>query len=408
MSTRLAAAAATGAIATLLVIKALTLAPPAERTTATATVAALTACADSDAVQCPLWARRGGCDTNGEWMKANCRVSCSVCSPGTVDRPSPAERTTATAATAAVAAPTACADSDAVQCPLWARRGDCDTNGEWMKANCRVSCSVCSPGTVDRPSTSALPSPPQTPAENNVVTPLRRMDLKPNQANWELQETWEAFSARHAKKQYTDVERQVWAAQDLHRDPAWIGNNVEGFLAYPATQGQGQAAALISAIRGASFCFREIVLTMDTAPGSTLLDNLVDATDPDWKEYIRVCRAVLAEAILQSQQACRADQPATVGRLERQPLSGMRVIELSTSREWTFQDSSTRGDPAFSCKWTKYGEGTLDDAVAMVAPQEATVVDGGGHNGETLTLLAKAFHDKPLTHIHVFEPSVSN
>ena len=38
-----------------------------------------------------------------------------------------------------------CADSDAVQCPLWAARGDCGTNSAWMKEHCRASCGVCSP-----------------------------------------------------------------------------------------------------------------------------------------------------------------------------------------------------------------------------------------------------------------------
>ena len=52
-------------------------------------------------------------------------------------------------------------------------------------------------------------------------------------------------------------------------------------------------------------------------------------------------------------------------------------------------------------------EGTIDTVVALTAPEEATVVDGGGHNGETLTLLAHAFQNKPKTHFHVFEPSVS-
>jgi hypothetical protein len=37
----------------------------------------------------------------------------------------------------------ACADSDTVQCPLWAANGDCESNIAWMTANCAVSCSPC-------------------------------------------------------------------------------------------------------------------------------------------------------------------------------------------------------------------------------------------------------------------------
>ncbi|EDO45453.1 predicted protein, partial [Nematostella vectensis] len=37
----------------------------------------------------------------------------------------------------------ACADSDATQCPLWAKAGECPKNAAWMKANCGKSCGFC-------------------------------------------------------------------------------------------------------------------------------------------------------------------------------------------------------------------------------------------------------------------------
>ena len=33
-------------------------------------------------------------------------------------------------------------DTNAVQCPLWAGRGDCNTNQQWMCAHCRGSCAA--------------------------------------------------------------------------------------------------------------------------------------------------------------------------------------------------------------------------------------------------------------------------
>lgn len=37
-----------------------------------------------------------------------------------------------------------CEDSNKVQCPLWAKNGECEKNPAWMKVNCRKSCKVCS------------------------------------------------------------------------------------------------------------------------------------------------------------------------------------------------------------------------------------------------------------------------
>ena len=318
----------------------------------------------------------------------------------------------------------ACIDSDVVQCPLWAQRGDCDSNRAWMAHSCRKSCGGCAAPTAAAPASPAPPpqpapavpeqhapttAPPAGCADAAARAPLTRTEPTPK--GWETAEDTTQVWARRARNELTDVEREAVTPRDLGGSGVWVVDAFEAPLAFPATEGCGQAVDIVSTIRSASFCFREVVLTVDTQPGSTLLENLVAPTDASWKEYLRVCHAVLAAALQQSQQACDRDSmhrlPATVGRLERQPLSELRVIELSPSREWTFQDSAVHGDAGFSCGWTKVVEGTIDKAIALTAPEESTVVDGGGHNGETLSLLAEAFQNRPKTHVHVFEPSVS-
>jgi FkbM family methyltransferase len=231
---------------------------------------------------------------------------------------------------------------------------------------------------------------------------------RPGPVGWELNETTDDVGARRARHELTHAERKVLAKQKLHGAGVWVGDTFEAPLAYPATEDGGQAAEIVRAIRSTSYCFREVVLTIDTRPGSTLLENLISETDAAWENYIGVCRAVLTAALQQSQQACGKRGKYTVGRLERQPVSEVRVIEMSPSREWTVQDSAKRGDLGYSCFWTKYVESAIDAAVAQTAPEDAAVIDGGGHNGETLTLFARAFHDRPATHFHVFEPSPGN
>ena len=82
----------------------------------------LQACVDSDPIQCPLWAERGDCGSNPEWMKANCAASCKEC----------------TAAGAAGDVPVAAQSVD--QCSLWAERGECFSNQRFMCVQCSSSC----------------------------------------------------------------------------------------------------------------------------------------------------------------------------------------------------------------------------------------------------------------------------
>ena len=86
---------------------------------------AASGCVDSDTVQCPLWKANGDCTSNQEWMRSNCRLSCGVCLPPPTKQTIP------------------CKDSDKTQCPLWAQNGDCEKNSAWMKDNCPRSCKVC-------------------------------------------------------------------------------------------------------------------------------------------------------------------------------------------------------------------------------------------------------------------------
>nr|XP_058942215.1 putative tyrosinase-like protein tyr-3 [Pocillopora verrucosa] len=72
-------------------------------------------CKDTNEVQCPIWADRGDCETNPHWMKVKCQKSCNTCG---------------------------CADSN-VQCPAWAKLDECFNNPQWMKRNCRFSCEQC-------------------------------------------------------------------------------------------------------------------------------------------------------------------------------------------------------------------------------------------------------------------------
>ncbi|EFO94245.1 CRE-TYR-3 protein [Caenorhabditis remanei] len=70
---------------------------------------------------CPIWAQRGQCQSNPTYMTCQCKVSCGVCRPNYVYGP--------------------CADYH-TDCAAWARRGECGKN-KWMPENCRRSCNTC-------------------------------------------------------------------------------------------------------------------------------------------------------------------------------------------------------------------------------------------------------------------------
>jgi len=75
-----------------------------------------------DFYTCHIWAAKGECAVNKEWMKENCKRSCKICRGPT---------------------PQICEDSDPIQCPQWAEKGECQKNPLWMKPNCKKSCKSC-------------------------------------------------------------------------------------------------------------------------------------------------------------------------------------------------------------------------------------------------------------------------
>ena len=83
---------------------------------------------------CEAWASAGECERNAAYMKASCRLSCGECNlpPGT-PRPPPFD-------------PNACEDKNA-NCATWASIGECDTNPNFMKVQCRVTCRLCQSAT---------------------------------------------------------------------------------------------------------------------------------------------------------------------------------------------------------------------------------------------------------------------
>ncbi|XP_068735001.1 uncharacterized protein [Montipora capricornis] len=75
-------------------------------------------CVDKDPTQCPLWTANGECRKNPGFMMKNCCKSCARAGPN-------------------------CKDSNSVQCPLWAANGECSKNSGFMKNNCKRSCRTC-------------------------------------------------------------------------------------------------------------------------------------------------------------------------------------------------------------------------------------------------------------------------
>ncbi|XP_031558727.1 putative tyrosinase-like protein tyr-3 [Actinia tenebrosa] len=73
-------------------------------------------CKDSNTVQCPLWAKRGECEKNKIYMHKNCAKSCKICK--------------------------VCADNNR-KCSKWAEIGECKANPAYMHVNCKKSCNKC-------------------------------------------------------------------------------------------------------------------------------------------------------------------------------------------------------------------------------------------------------------------------
>uniref|UniRef100_A0A915E661 ShKT domain-containing protein n=1 Tax=Ditylenchus dipsaci TaxID=166011 RepID=A0A915E661_9BILA len=68
---------------------------------------------------CKFWSSIGECESNKDWMKDNCAISCDKCN-GTA----------------------LCLDRHRL-CPFWSSINECETNAVWMLVNCARACKAC-------------------------------------------------------------------------------------------------------------------------------------------------------------------------------------------------------------------------------------------------------------------------
>ncbi|CAJ0597115.1 unnamed protein product [Cylicocyclus nassatus] len=73
---------------------------------------------------CSIWAARGECQRNPNYMNSWCRASCGICRPTTYNLN------------------TECSNRHPT-CQAWAARGECQNNPAWMTENCRQACNLC-------------------------------------------------------------------------------------------------------------------------------------------------------------------------------------------------------------------------------------------------------------------------
>uniref|UniRef100_A0A914H5P7 peroxidase n=1 Tax=Globodera rostochiensis TaxID=31243 RepID=A0A914H5P7_GLORO len=75
-------------------------------------------CADRHDL-CKFWSSIGECESNRDWMRDNCQVSCDKCNGTSI-----------------------CVDRHRL-CSFWASLKECETNAVWMLVNCARSCKMC-------------------------------------------------------------------------------------------------------------------------------------------------------------------------------------------------------------------------------------------------------------------------
>ena len=80
--------------------------------------------------RCEVWARLGECKENPKDMNEYCAKSCGVCGKGAAKEDEITE------------GDHLCIDNDK-NCNFWASKGECDTNSNYMQAQCPKSCGVC-------------------------------------------------------------------------------------------------------------------------------------------------------------------------------------------------------------------------------------------------------------------------
>lgn len=133
-------------------------------------------CCQDSRFECNGWARQGECSRNPTYMKSNCKKSCGLCSgvqtPGwsswtkwsvcsrtcgggsrkrtrNCSNPAPqnGDRTCQGPNEQTVTCNSrpcpVCKDNNIIQCPHWAKIGECTRNPAYMRTSCRKSCRVC-------------------------------------------------------------------------------------------------------------------------------------------------------------------------------------------------------------------------------------------------------------------------
>ena len=102
-------------------------------------------CRDADA-GCAAWAEAGECAANSAFMNVSCRRACKLCRGGlqrlraAVSRALPAGGTPNSTNLSHVDPD--CADKSSF-CGEWAAVGECDSNPNYMRAQCKVTCHLC-------------------------------------------------------------------------------------------------------------------------------------------------------------------------------------------------------------------------------------------------------------------------
>ena len=94
---------------------------------------ALGVCNDHD-VHCHSWMLDGQCESNAEFMRTNCAISCGFCGIWIYSGGEPNTKD---------GVPT-CADTEP-HCHEWFKQGHCESNPTFMLNSCPVQCGICSP-----------------------------------------------------------------------------------------------------------------------------------------------------------------------------------------------------------------------------------------------------------------------
>jgi hypothetical protein len=131
---------------------------------------------DTGGAECASWAATNECEVNPDFMRTACVHACGLCGG------EPASQESGVAARHDAAVP-AQVEADCVDkssyCGQWAAVGECDSNPNYMRANCKVRVCVWSFAAVAscimRPSYCLhLPSPSRPPVESFPCPPLHR------------------------------------------------------------------------------------------------------------------------------------------------------------------------------------------------------------------------------------------